>query len=525
MKSRYIFVLCIFLFFQAQLYAKCSGYIVTLEKDAAFFDCSSVLFSAENLYDIENIHDNIYYAENDDVLEELIKTGRVENYEEDQIVYLFDSVPEYKDTYFPKQWYWDVIKADTSRKITNQKSSVSIGMIDSGVCFDHPDMIGADIDDGYDIVNDKSGAEAEFYHGCFAAGIISARANDIGIVGMCDNVKIVPIKCFTDKTSELSNVIKGMYKAIDDYNCDILNMSLGVKSESAALTKAVDYAVSKNVIIVAAVGNEYSDLICYPAGNQNVIGVGAVAVSNGDLIHAPYSQTNSSVYITAPGSSVFSTSYSVDGDKINYTYVSRNGTSFAAPMVSSFLAAAKTLYPQLTVEDAFEMLKESAEDLGDAGYDEVYGYGVINMEKGINYLIKSKGLDEPLHTMPVPSVSELPSIPPVPTVSELPSVPPVPTVSELPQITATPEIFKMINIYVKENKDTIALHTDTEDDADILIIALYDENGSMTNIKICNISLAYNSDVIYNINGSNYKIMLWKGLDSMIPVKCNIIYT
>ena len=111
-------------------------------------------------------------------------------------------------------------------------------------------------------------------------------------------VRLVPLKCFDDKTTNVSVICKAIYGAVDDFGCDVINMSFGLMEDSIALKEAIDYAAGKGVIIVAAVGNDGTEELCYPAAYDNVIGVGSVDKNEGV---SSVSQHNKSVFITAPG--------------------------------------------------------------------------------------------------------------------------------------------------------------------------------------------------------------------------------
>ncbi len=497
MKSKYLFVLTavIFLLFTHSAYAE-DGYIVKL-KDTPYSYGSANLFDAEN--NMEKLSGSVYYVESTQTLDALLESGSVEYCEENQTVYLFDSSPaEYNDTYFDSQWYWDIMDISYLRKITSGNSSVRVAVIDSGICYEHPDFADSIIERGYDYTAGTDNATAEYFHGVMVTGIICASANNNeGIAGIADGVTVVPVKCFSGKTTSLKYIIPAIYAAADTFDCDFINMSFGIENKSTSLMEAINYAADKGIITVAAAGNDGSSALYYPAGFDNVIGVGAVQRSGSSISAADYSQKNTSVYITAPGSSVISTSYKDIGASRIYNYDTRNGTSFAAPMVTAFLAAAKSIYPELTLSDAFEILKESAVDSGDEGYDTVYGHGVMNMKKGIDYLIRSKNIS-------------------VPTQSPLTSPPP-------PAASANPSVAETLHIDITENtsENTITLNiTDNNAENDgILIIALYDENGSVIETKLYKLAIEEGGNIVYNIKGYEYKVMLWSGFENMSPLE------
>ena len=170
----------------------------------------------------------------------------------------------------------------------------------------------------------------------------------------------------------LSSVFLAINKAIE-LDCDIINMSLGgyISNEETIkeFKNLIDKAVSNGIIIVAAVGNGGTE-INYPAGFDNVIGVGAI---NENISVSSTSQFNETVFVTAPGENILSLSNtnSVESD---------TGTSFATPQVTAIIALIKQLCPNYTINDIKSLLMETSDDLGVSGYDIYYGYGLINLE-------------------------------------------------------------------------------------------------------------------------------------------------
>lgn len=252
---------------------------------------------------------------------------------------------------------------------------VRLALIDSGINRAHEDLQGVAIEQGYNVIEQNTDTIDNFGHGTVVAGIIAANSrNDIGINGICDGVTIVPIKCFDSSVSDVRHVVTGIYMAVDDFRCDVINLSLGVSSDDPALREAVDYAVSKNVIIISAVGNNGSTTpgqILYPSGYSNVVGVGAYG-RDGEV--CDFSHVNSSVFVTAPGTDL----YSLDAKSENGYYIV-SGTSFAAAQVSALAVLAKSWDKDMTVTQFQELLKSSATDAGPAGYDTAYGYGRISI--------------------------------------------------------------------------------------------------------------------------------------------------
>ena len=195
-----------------------------------------------------------------------------------------------------------------------------IAVIDSGVA-NHPDL--PPLLAGYSAVaglspnNDTSG------HGTNVAGTIGAVGNNgIGGAGINWNAQIMPVKVDTaTETLTVANIAKGIIWAADN-GARVLNISLGTTADSATLKNAIDYAVTKGCVVVAAAGNNGGEVM-YPARYSNVIGVGA---SSGTTALANFSSRGDGMDVSAP--STYYTPAATGG------YSNVSGTSFASPQVA-----------------------------------------------------------------------------------------------------------------------------------------------------------------------------------------------
>jgi len=203
-------------------------------------------------------------------------------------------------------------------------------------------------------------------HGTLIAGIISEIAL---------NAKIIPLKCTElNQITDNSAIIAAIYKAVDDFKCDVINISIGMP-DSEELKAAVDYATRKGAIIIAAAGNDGElvykrNKVYYPAGYENVVGVGSVDENN---IVSKFSQRNESVFVV--------------------TSSKGQGTSFSAARISGAAAIAKSFNRSMSVWDFMQYLKEASIDLGDEGYDTSYGYGVVDFD----LLVENLKADYPVY--------------------------------------------------------------------------------------------------------------------------------
>ena len=162
-------------------------------------------------------------------------------------------------------------------------------------------------------------------------------------------------------------------------------MSLGTANRNTSFYDAIRYAFEHNVIITAASGNltrasTGNDPYYYPAGYDEVIGVGAVDESK---TVASFSYQNDSVLVTAPGKSV------IGLDCQGTVPKKGSGTSFATPFVTGAAALARSADPMLTPLEFADLLAETAEDLGEPGYDHAYGYGLLNIPRLLDTLCKN----------------------------------------------------------------------------------------------------------------------------------------
>lgn len=379
-------------------------YIFSFKNDLSLADVS--LDDDINTDDIEEISkkSEIYTADSE-TIETLLEQGLITDVEEDITVELADdysnssqadlvsddSSLKYNDPYFYYQWYYDVHKFDVAKNRLGSGKGVRVAVIDSGVTL-QPDFNLDNIEKGYNYINpEKTGndvsdndTESNRSHGTGVAGIIAAQSNnEIGIVGIAEDVTIVPLIIYQDNKAPLSNVITAIEDAVTKYNCDVINMSLTFKTESPNIQKVIDYAVENNVIVVAAVGNgrkasdpDSGKNNLYPASCESVIGVASL---DEDLSVSSFSQTNNSVNIAVAGRGlpVLKTNGGVT--------LNKSGTSFSAPMITAFAALMKEKYPEINAQTFLEILKAGSYDSEDSGYDIYSGFGIFNAEESINY--------------------------------------------------------------------------------------------------------------------------------------------
>ena len=261
------------------------------------------------------------------------------------------------------------INASEAWNFSTGGSDITIAIIDSGVDLDHPDLQ-AKIVPGYDFVNLDSLADDDYGHGTHVAGIAAAVSNnDLGITGVSWGAKIMPLKMLSASgTGTTFNLAKAIYFAVDN-GAQIINMSLGASCGTGwpEVEDAVDYAVAKGVLLIAAAGNNQPYVFC-PAAIADVVAVGA---TNTNDVRASFSNYGPELEVAAPGVDIY-------GTLVGGGYGAKNGTSMAAPFVAGLAALLRSSDPALTAGDVRTVIQNTSDDLGSPGWDPLYGHGRIN---------------------------------------------------------------------------------------------------------------------------------------------------
>ncbi len=274
--------------------------------------------------------------------------------------------------------------------------TIRVAVLDTGIYYKHKDLQGSvtwcvaslrntrTFYEGTNLknCNDPNG------HGTHVAGIIAARVNGFGVAGVAPKVLLYAVRVLDASGSGyISDVAKGIVEATkgpdnmagtqDD--ADVISMSLG-GPDSPTLRDAVQYAYSYGVVLVAAAGNEGASQPSYPAAYPEVIAVGAV-----DSNYQVPSWSNRNHDLAAPGVNILST-----WNNGGYAYAS--GTSMACPHVSGTVALIQALrlasgHQKLSPEQVMDVLVSTAIDLGSAGYDPLYGYGLVDTYNAVSYAL------------------------------------------------------------------------------------------------------------------------------------------
>ncbi|MEU5044724.1 type VII secretion-associated serine protease mycosin [Streptomyces griseorubiginosus] len=270
------------------------------------------------------------------------------------------------------QWALKALNAESVWKIS-QGSGVVVAVIDNGVNATHVDLKG-NVLEGKDFVDGGSAEPSPGEnHGTAMASIIAAHGHgvDDGVIGLAPKAKILPVR------DSVKVKLSGTIRYAVDNGASVINVSSCFDSSDPQalqeVSDAVAYALSKDVLVVGAAGNEDDKGgKCYPAASPGALGVGAV--KNDGLLWSG-SNTGSFVALTAPGANIVSANADGDG------YHAASGTSDAAAYTSAAVALLRSKYPDLTAGQIVNRLVKTAampdSEKGLSLPDKGYGYGII----------------------------------------------------------------------------------------------------------------------------------------------------
>lgn len=267
-------------------------------------------------------------------------------------------------------WGVNLIDAERAWEVT-RGAGIKVAIIDTGIDHLHPDLA-PNFAAGVSFVPGETFSDGNG-HGTHVAGIIGARQNGSGVVGVAPNCCLYSVKAL-DRTGNglYSYIISSIIWCVRN-GMDVINLSLGGNEHVQALENACDYAYRHNVLLVAAAGNfgPRGDSVTYPARYGSVIAVSAVDPAG---ILASFSSRGEHVDLTAPGVQILST---LPGNR----YGRLNGTSMAAPHVAGAAALAVSSHRFAPGQVIRQILERTADNLGPPGRDHNYGYGLVDAEQ------------------------------------------------------------------------------------------------------------------------------------------------
>ncbi len=392
-----------------------------LTKDEIVFDFDDDLSDAEikafgneiglsiRLNSIHSDEQNVYIADIAEgdfprwnaLLKKKAPAGWLESAEEN-IEYQMLGAPN--DPLYKFQWNFQQVNAEGAWQHSTGKNVV-VAVIDTGVALEDKsskniiaakDLAGTGRVAGYDFVDDDAFPWDGHGHGTHVAGTIAQTTNNkYGVAGLANGAKIMPLRVLNARGfGQVADIANSIRFAADN-GAQVINMSLGGPLPSLVMKKAINYAHSKGVTVVAAAGNGGKRSPSYPAAYDHTI---AVAATQFDKKTTFYSQWGNFVDIAAPGGNtrvdqngdgrpdgIMQQTLKAAGQTDKHDFLLYMGTSMAAPHVAA--AAALVIEQGVTHPDKVEevLLKTASDEMSakyknKREYKERYGSGLMQAD-------------------------------------------------------------------------------------------------------------------------------------------------
>jgi subtilisin family serine protease len=301
----------------------------------------------------------------------------------------------------PYEWQYVATREnEVPEDVLRAASAIKIGVVDTGADLTHPDLA-AKSPETWDIVHKRTNVADKDGHGTFVSALAAGSVtNGEGIAGFGGDAQLLMVKAVGpgDSFSDVDEAAAIVYAV--DHGAKIVNLSIGGEGTSALEQRAVQYASTHDVLLVAAAGNEYEDgnPIEYPAaalqppGSRGQGGAGlAVAASNMAGKRAYFSNTGTQISLAAPGDSVFGAvaagssrdywpRYPLPGSSSGL-YGWSSGTSFSSPEVAGAAALVWAANPALHAVDVAGILKATASGRGK--WNPRLGYGIVDVAAAV----------------------------------------------------------------------------------------------------------------------------------------------
>ncbi len=272
------------------------------------------------------------------------------------------------DPYTPNQWALPAVGATSVAPPPVTPTSPTLGILEDEIALDHPEFAGAPIT--------AIGAPRRGEHGTAVTSVAAAPANGVGIVGVWPGMNVL-ISAAADGSCGAAVEAIGAALA---RGVAVMNMSYGFDGGCFAHRVATNEAFGRGVVSVAAAGNEFEEgnpSDQSPSADPHIVTVAALAE---DLSSAPFSNEHDGIDLSAPGINVLAAvPPEVDNDGTLDGYLAENGTSFSSPIVAAATAWVRTVRPDLDHTQLMDLIRYSARDLGDPGWEQRFGFGILDI--------------------------------------------------------------------------------------------------------------------------------------------------
>ena len=301
-------------------------------------------------------------------------------------------------------WHWDL----QDRFWRNPGESALDPVTGQRTCDTGPAVNGIDDDDngyvddclGYDFVENDTEPMDRYGHGTAVAGVAAASTNNLspaapgapeGVAGMGRQASLMILRSMNDNGRGSALDIAAAIDYAAAQGARVINLSLtfvpttsGSAPDIQILQRAVVSAQAQGVLVVAASGNENYNGVDYPAKFPGVLAVGASTRADE---RAYFSNYGSRLDLVAPGEGIFTPLLAPGTHSYGYFWTTGSGTSFAAPHVAGTAALVRSMRPDLSQDAVYELIRHTADDVEDAGWDTRTGWGRLNAARAVSEAI------------------------------------------------------------------------------------------------------------------------------------------
>ncbi len=285
---------------------------------------------------------------------------------------------------YERNWGIQHIKAKIAHDKNITAKGIKIAILDTGIDYTHEDLKD-NYKGGYNYIKNDRNSSDPFddgwnMHGTHIAGIIAAKANKIGVVGVAPDASLYALKVLDAGGFGLvSDIVSAIEWSVEN-KMDIANISItGI--DSKILKDACDAAKRAGLLIVAAAGNTYGEAALFPASYDSVIAVNSI--DDNDTLSF-FSAVDPAIEIAAPGLNILSTTGNNDYAALSGTSQSAAFISGAAALIMSSGLEDINQDGEINNLDVREKLQTAVKDLGEEGRDDKYGFGLISIDKAIS---------------------------------------------------------------------------------------------------------------------------------------------
>ncbi|MEB3284277.1 MAG: S8 family serine peptidase [Candidatus Sericytochromatia bacterium] len=287
-----------------------------------------------------------------------------------------------------EQYSLKIAQVDQAWDLQMGGAGVVVAVIDSGIDMGHPDLKGNIVPESWNVLDKNNDPRDDHGHGTHCAGIAAAIANNgEGVAGVAPKAGLMAVKVLDARgRGSDATIAEGVVHATDK-GAKVITMSLGLYKRSPVLEEALQYALDRDVVLVASAGNNnaLNDPTSAPHLPSTHPGVIEVAATDDQDKKARFSNFGKTVSVAAPGVNILSTlpTYKV-GREVGYGKMS--GTSMASPFVAGLAALVRSEFPAMKQAEVKAHIEKMADDLGAEGFDQYFGHGRINALKSVSPL-------------------------------------------------------------------------------------------------------------------------------------------